>query len=392
MREFMQLLKREFKMFFRNTTLMMVFLGAPLIYAVMLASVYKSGKVTNIPILVVDGDNSPMSLQLIEMLEDNEGLSVVRVLPESTNIQSQMIDYNAVAVVEIPHRFEADVLQARYPEVNVYNNTVNLLTANFAGKDIQVTLGTFAAGVEIKTLQKRGMPVPYSYQRYEPFKQNIIKVFNETGNYFTFMWPAMLAVVLQQVILLAMAVSIAFEVENNTFGMGIVSKTKSAISTVLVKVFPLWILSIPLVFIFYLFHLYYNAPLPTHPINYVIMTGFFVVATTFLGTMISALLPNALKATQVLMVMSAPGFIIGGYTWPLESMALPIQWLASSLPLTPFLESFKLMLMQDATLSQVTPQMIHLVIQIVIYFAISLLLVKWRINREAKKMKYMQRS
>src|SRR5690554_5339891 len=147
MREFMQLLKREFKMFFRNTTLMMVFLGAPLIYAVMLASVYKSGKVTNIPILVVDGDNSPMSLQLIEMLEDNEGLSVVRVLPESTNIQSQMIDYNAVAVVEIPHRFEADVLQARYPEVNVYNNTVNLLTANFAGKDIQVTLGTFAAGV-----------------------------------------------------------------------------------------------------------------------------------------------------------------------------------------------------------------------------------------------------
>lgn len=389
MRGLWHLIKREFKMFFSNTTLMMVFLGAPLIYAFLLASVYKSGKVTNVPIIVVDKDNSPMSLQIIEMLQDNEGLEVTAILPEMTNVKDEMIRLDAVAVVEIPDRFEADVLQARYPEVNVHTNTVNLLLANFAGKDVQVTLGTFAAGAEIKALQRRGTPVHHSYQKYEPFKQNYIKVFNETGNYFTFMWPAMLAVVLQQVILLAMAVSVAYEVENNTFGVGIVSKTKSAITTVLVKVFPIWVLSIPLVFIFYLLHIYYNAPMPTHPINYVVMTGFFVVSTTFLGVMISSLLPNALKATQVLMVMSAPGFIIGGYTWPLDSMSLPIQWLASLLPLTPFLDAFKLMLMQGASLKQVSPKMVHLIIQIIVYFFISLLLVKWRIKREDKKLRYL---
>lgn len=386
MKSFFQLLTREFKQFFENRTLLMVFFVAPIVYAVMLASVYKSGKVVELPVIVVDRDNSPMSTQIIEMLGDNEGIRIAKILPESNDVQSDMIDLSATAVIVIPDRFEADMLQAKYPEVMIYTNTVNMLTANFVSKNIQVTLGTFAAGAEIKALQKKGMPGIQSAARYEPFKQNYVKVFNETGNYFTFMWPAMLTVVLQQVILLAMAVSIAFEVEQKTFGSGIVSKTKSAFVTVLVKVFPIWILSIPMIALFYGFHLLYDAPLPANPFNFTLLTALFIVSATFLGVMISSLLPNALKATQILMLMSAPGFIIGGYTWPTISMATPIQWLADLLPLTPFLNAFKLMLMEKATLKQVLPFIYHLLIQIGVYFVISIGLVKWRIKKEEKKI------
>lgn len=386
MSRFFELLKREFKQFFGNTTLLMVFFVAPIIYAVMLASVYKSGKAVELPVIVVDEDNSPMSAQIIEMLEDNEGIHVVKTISESNDIQAQMIGEDATAVIVIPDRFEAEMLQSRYPEVMIYTNTVNLLTANFVSKNIQVTLGTFSAGAEIKALQRKGMPGIQSVTRYEPFKQNYVKVFNETGNYFTFMWPAMLTVVLQQVILLAMAVSIAYEVEQKTFGMGIVSKTKSAITTVLVKVLPIWILSVPMIAIFYGFHVLYGAPLPGSPLNFIILTALFIVSATFLGIMISAFLPNALKATQILMLMSAPGFIIGGYTWPTFAMAQPIQWLADVLPLTPFLSAFKLLLMENATLSQVSPFIIHLLVQCIIYFGISCILVKWRIRKESKKM------
>lgn len=387
MNRFFELLKREFKQFFGNTTLLMVFFVAPIVYAVMLASVYKSGKAVELPVIVVDGDNSPMSSQIIEMLEDNEGIHVVKITSESNDIQTEMIKQDATAVIVIPDRFEADMLQAKYPEVMIYTNTVNMLTANFVSKNIQVTLGTFSAGAEIKALQRKGMPGIQSAARYEPFKQNYVKVFNETGNYFTFMWPAMLTVVLQQVILLAMAVSIAYEVEQKTFGLGIVSKTKSAIITVLIKVIPMWILSIPMIAIFYGFHVMYEAPLPGSPLNFIILTALFIISATFLGVMVSALLPNALKATQVLMLMSAPGFIIGGYTWPTFAMAQPIQWLADTLPLTPFLSAFKLMLMENAKLSQVMPFISHLLIQSAVYFVISCVLVKWRIRKESTKTK-----
>lgn len=389
MSSFFQLLKREFKQFFGNTTLLMVFFVAPIIYAVMLASVYKSGKAVELPVIIVDRDNSPMSSQIIEMLEDNEGVHIAKIISESNDIQMEMIKQDATAVIVIPDRFEADMLQAKYPEVMIYTNTVNMLTANFVSKNIQVTLGTFSAGAEMKALQRKGMPGIQSVARYEPFKQNYVKVFNETGNYFTFMWPAMLIVVLQQVILLAMAVSIAYEVEQKTFGLGIVSKTKSAITTVLVKVVPIWMLSIPMIAIFYGFHVMYDAPLPGNPLNFIVLTALFIMSATFLGVMVSALLPNALKATQILMLMSAPGFIIGGYTWPTFAMAQPIQWLADTLPLTPFLSAFKLMLMENATLTQVLPFISHLLIQGTIYFVISCILVKWRISKEAKKMSFI---
>ena len=383
----MYLVRREFKMFFSNTTLLLVFVAAPIIYAVMLASVYKSGKATELPVVVVDRDNSPMSLQILEMLADNEGIEIKKVLAESNDVQADMVKLDASAMVIIPDRFEADILQARYPEVMVYCNTVNLLTANFVSKSIQTSLGTFAAGAEIKALQRRGMSGAEAKMKYEPFKQNYVKVFNETGNYFSFMWPAMLTVVLQQVILLAMAVSIAFEVENNSFGKGVVSKTKSALATVLIKVAPVWVLSIPMVGIFYGFHVLYDAPLPSGPFNFIVLSALFVVSATFLGVMISAMLPNALKATQVLMLLSAPGFIISGYTWPIFAMATPIQWLANTLPLTPFLSAFKHLLMEGATLEQVLPNIQQLVIQIVAYFLLSVILVKWRIKKEEKKMK-----
>jgi len=390
MKNFLLLLKREFGMFFRNKALLTVFLGAPIAYALIIGSVYKSGKTVDLPIIVVDRDNTPMSQQMIEMLDENEGLKVIKVVAESNDVQSEMIENKAPAVIVIPDRFEASLLQSRYPEVMIYCNTTNMLTANFATKAIQTSLGTFSAGIEMKGLQKRGMPAAQAITKYEPFKQNFVKVFNETGNYFNFMWPAILTVVLQQVILLVTALSIAQEVQNNTFGIGIAKQTSSAIVTVLAKVAPVWVLSIPTIGIYYLFHVLFNAPLPTEIFNFAVISSLFVAAVSFLGIMISALIPDALKATQYLMLMSAPGFMIGGYTWPLEAMSVPVQFLASILPLTPFLEAFKALLFEHASLNQVQPQMVHMIIQIVVYFIIAIILVKWRIKREQKKLAQVQ--
>ena len=383
MKSFFQLVRREFKLFFSNPTLISVFILGPIVYAVMLNSVYKSGKVVELPIVVIDRDNSPMSQQVIEMLNDNEGLNVVTVLPESNDAKKEMIDKRAAGLIIIPDRFEGEVLTGRYPEVMIYCNTVNMLTANYVSKSIQTSLGTFAAGAEMKALQRKGMSGAQAYLRYEPFKQNYIKVFNETGNYFNFMWPAMLTVVFQQVILLAMAVTIAAEVQKGTLAIGVAGKKRGALATVFSKVLPIWILSFPIILMFYGFHVYFGAPLPTKPLDFAILSALFVMAATFLGTAFSAIIPDALKATQILMLVSAPGFIIGGYTWPTEAMAGWIQGLANILPLTPFVDGFKLLLFEEAELYQVSDSILHLVIQLVVYLVLSVLFVRWRMKKEA---------
>ena len=207
MKQLRYLLKREFHLFFTNKTMLSVFFMAPIFYALLLGFTYEKGKVTDIPVIVINHDQTPLSNQIVDMLEDNQTLKVLNYVEEPAILKDEVIKTEAGAVVIIPERFEANMLQKKYPEINVYLNTSNVLTANFASKAIQLTLGTFSAGAEMKALQKKGMNADQAKANIEPYKANYITLFNTTSNYLIFMWPAMMAVVLQQVILLAMAVT-----------------------------------------------------------------------------------------------------------------------------------------------------------------------------------------
>lgn len=380
------MIKREFGFFFKDDTLRSVFILAPILYAVIIGFVYQQGKVEQLPIIVIDMDNTPMSNRVIDMLGDNEKLRIVSLRHENVRTNDELINHKAVIAIVIPDRFEANILQKRYPELNVYINTTNVLTANLANQGVQTTLGTLSAGINMQALMKSGMSTQEAQTQYEPFKTNYIRLFNETGNYFIFMWPAILAVVLQQVILLGMAVSFAREYEQGSFRPTLVEKAGNVLMALAVKVIPFWALSIPLVAIYYVFHLIFQAPLPEHPLNYVVTTSLFVASCTFLGAFVSALLPTALKATQALMLLSTPAFLIGGYSWPREAMPIGIRWLADLLPLTPFLEAHKTLLIEQGNLYQVVPELKHLLWQIALYFVLSMLVLMWKFMKSKKQV------
>jgi ABC-2 type transport system permease protein len=48
----------------------------------------------------------------------------------------------------------------------------------------------------------------------------------------------------------------------------------------------------------------------------------FVISVSFIGVLVSILVPNQLKATEILMVIATPSFILSGFTWPLSNASL----------------------------------------------------------------------
>ena len=141
MKNWFSLLKREFKLFSSNSVVIAIFIGAPLLYGLLLGAVYKKGKVTNLPVLVIDLDNSPMSHNIIDMIDDSEVIDT-KLLYNQNDLRSQIIDEEYSAILTIPERFEAQIIQKRHPEIAVDINTANILTANYAAKAIQMVLGT----------------------------------------------------------------------------------------------------------------------------------------------------------------------------------------------------------------------------------------------------------
>lgn len=381
MKHFLELVKREFGLFLSNDTLRSVFFLGPIVYGLLIGFTYKDGKVENLPIIVINEDHTPISSTLVDMLQDSKSLKVLEYTQEPMSIENEVIKTQAAAVVRIPENFEAGILQRKYPEINVYINTANVLTANFASKAIQQTIGTLSAGTEMKALRRRGMNVEAAKNQYEPFKANYITLFNTTSNYLVFMWPAMMGVVLQQVILLAMAVSFVSDFERKSF-LNIFNKV-SIFKMMIIKGLPIWLFSITNVLIFYTMAWYFQIPLPENIGNFIILNMLFVGACSFLGMLFSILLPNALKATQFLMIIASPAFIIGGFTWPSDAMPMAIQYLANIIPLTPFLNAFKILLIQKGELEFTYPYLQHLAILLGGYFVLGFL----ALNLKMRKMK-----
>ncbi len=351
MRHFSTLLNREFKMFWQNKVLRLLFIGAPLLYGILLGYVYGKGKVTDLPIIVVDEDRSEMSSKAMQMFEENEVLNIAALLYDQNNLSQIAIEKEATCVVIIPKGFEKMVLTKKYPEVVTIVNASNVLTANYASSALQLCLGTLKVGVQMETLRKLGTPEKLIGSQYEPFKTTFIKKYNRSTNYMYFLWPGVLAAVLQQVLLLGLALSFASEFEHGTFKK-LVQKCPSMFKLIWVKIIPYMIMSFGLWILFWLFTLWFRIPLYDNLFPLTIIAGIFVLVVSFMGILVSILIPSQLKATEILMVIATPSFILSGFTWPLSQMPVWIQGIANVIPLTHFLRAFRILIIEDGTFSQ----------------------------------------
>lgn len=86
------------------------------------------------------------------------------------------------------------------------------------------------------------------------------------------------------------------------------------------------------------------------------------------------------------MVIASPAFIISGFTWPLNAMPAFVQFIANIIPLTPFLQAFKILLIQKGSVELTFPYLKHLSILVVIYAILGWIALKiklWLIFKKA---------
>ncbi|HLW40751.1 MAG TPA: ABC transporter permease [Flavobacterium sp.] len=361
MKTFLELLKREFRLFWGNKILRLLFIGAPVMYGILLGYVYGKGKVTDLPIVVVDQDRSSMSNKAIEMMNDNEVIHIAEIIYDETRLDETVAKNDAVCVVFFPKDFEREVLTKRNPEILTLVNTSNVLTANYGASAIQLVLGTLKAGTQIETLRKQGVPEELLISQYEPFKTTFIKQNNRSTNYMYFLWPGILATVLQQVLLLGLALSFASEFENGTFAE-LVRRTKSVWEMIAVKVIPYLIMSFGIWILYYLFTLWFRIPFHENIGTLTLIAGVFVLSVSFIGILVSIMIPNQLKATEVLMVIATPSFILSGFTWPLSQMPVWIQWIAQVIPLTHFLPAFRILIVENGSVTLTYPYIFNMLL------------------------------
>ncbi len=382
---FSRLLKVEWKRIFSNRVLLLVFFGGPVIYSLLFIQVYKKGKITDMPVVIIDADHSSLSSKFTDAINDNENLKVVKLQFDAGDIAKEMPSMEYIAVISIPAGFESAVLQKRYPEIMVDVNTANLVTANFASRAIQTVMGTLSAGIEIETLKKSGMDAAMAAQRFEPFKVNYTRFYNPAGNYLELMIPGITGTVMQQVIFLALGLVFARDFEDGYFKK-LVRVSRSSLYHIFLKSVPFFIL-IPLMWLVTgSFFPLFKIDIPVFSLPMAALVGAFSLSCMFFGMLFSLAIPNQLRATELLMVIATPSFLLSGYTWPLEAMPHWVAVMSKTLPLTQFLEGFRKLAVYGGTYQDAWPHIIYLLIMSVVCWLLMTLLLHFKIKSTYEKL------
>lgn len=380
MKNFIALVRREFQLFFQNKVLMVLFLGAPVMYGVLVGAVYQKGSVTDLPIVVVNEDGSPLSRQLIDMFNENEVIYVADVLHDPFHAQERAMELGATVVVTIPRNFAADINYNRSTELTLFVNASNTLTSNYAMMAVNVCAATLKAGIQIKALEKKGVPAYAAAKQYEPFKTTIVKQNFRSGNYLYFMLPGVLLTVLQQVLMLGLALSFASEFEKGTFAE-LVERSSNVFQLIFVKLTPYLLMSVLIYLLYYGYSLYYRMPLHIEGFTFWGSSILFLFAVGFIGILVSAAIPSQLKATEILMVIATPSFILSGFTWPLSQMPTWVVALADCIPLTHYLQIFRTLVVEQGAAHLVQSHIYGLAIIAAVTFIAAVIILQIKINR-----------
>ncbi len=340
-RQFMTIARRECGLMWNDSRIRSVVFIAPFLYAAIFCLVYINHTVYDMPIAVLQQDRSEAAYKLVRMLDSSSRLVVAEQATSMEDVRDLMLSGKVDAAVVIPSDFARDLKRGHDTVVPAFVNASSMVGANIGGKAINEVVQTFSAGVEILKRMKAGERLASAKETFMPVKLDLRPMFNPSFNYSNFMVPGLLMAILQQVILLGVALSWTGEFERKTVGE-VTKISISPLTVLLGKLAPY----VGLNFLVALFYLHVLFPLNDIPMegNWFITIPFtliFIVTITTWGMWMSALCKTRLFATQVLMFLAMPSFVLSGFTWPAKAMPIVIQWFGKCLPLTYFVNSFR---------------------------------------------------
>lgn len=372
-----QVARREFHRIWTDPRLRSVVCIAPFVYAGLFCLVYANHAPTELPIAVVELDPSAQARLLVRMLDASPKIRVVRHAWSDQELKELIYDGSVDAAVVVPRDFSLRLKRGQDSIVTAFVNAASMVAANTTAKAINEVVQTFSAGVELKTLMKKGERLDTAKQRFMPVKLDLRSLFNPSFNYTNFMVPGLLIAILQQVILLGIALTWTGEKEAGTLPE-LFRLTRSPWALLVGKALPYFLVN-AIVAEFYLRVLF--------PLNDIPMEGSWAVAIpfTFLfvatvvtwGMWVSGLFRTRLFATQALMFVAMPSFILSGFTWPPEAMPAVVRWLGNCLPMTYFVTSFRAIYLGGAPFRFVVGD----VLVLCGFFAVNVALAYWGIRR-----------
>lgn len=311
-----------------------VVLILPLAMLAFFAMVFYKGTIEELPITVVDHDNTPMSRQLCLMIDATRGVEIAYQVQSIAEAERQMLSSQSLGIVYIKRDFEADIYGGVPTKVECYLPGTNISASGVIGRDVEQTVMTFASGVALNRLQAMGIGYNEAMVDIMPINIQSNIVGNPYLNYGYYLAPIFMFMGIVIFIVVATIYAFGRELRYATASEWISSANGSLLSAVLGKALPITIVmaiisQLAFAILFVIMGMECNG-------SYLMLTIcniLLILAYQSFAIFIVSLTANLRLGLSLGGGYAVMAFTFSGITFPVIAMYDIAQWLSKLFPL-----------------------------------------------------------
>jgi len=324
----------------------------PIVVVLFFTSLMNEGTPQDMPVGVVDQDNTSTSRAMIRHLDAFQTTHVAARYP-NINEARQAIQRNEIyAFLLIPEGTTADLLAFRRPKISFYYSSVTLVAGSNLFRDLKTiaTLGSAAVGsAKLSAMGKTGREIQTFLQ---PIAIDLHMIGNPWGNYNIYLSTSMIPGLLMLFIFLITPYSLGTELKFNRSKEWLAMAENNIFVALAGKMLPQFLifLTVFLGFDFYIYHVL-SFPHPGGMLPIFLLTVLSIMACQGFGMFAFGLMPSLRMSMSICSLIAVVSFSVCGATYPVFSMHPMIQAIAQLVPLRHYYMVYQICIFNGFALS-----------------------------------------
>ncbi len=301
--------------------------------AVFFLTFLRDGMPHDLPIGIVDYDNSSLSRNFRRQLDATQLGRCIRY-ESFEEAREEMQSGNLTAICVIPKGMYADVQSGRRPTFTYYLNGLYFVGGALSYKNILTMINLSDGAVQREVLRAKGLNEDAIMGRIQPVQVDIHQIGNPYTNYGYYLTNIFLPGILEVCVIMIMIYSLGAELKYGTsrhlLHTAGESMTKALAGKMTVYTVLFSVLGLIIVLLLYdWMHFPINGSIWNMGLAIVLL----VLASEGVAIFLIGLLPVPRLALSIGALYSVMAFSMSGFTLPVETMPPYIQGLAAAFPL-----------------------------------------------------------
>ena len=321
-------MRRETGRITRQPMYFVLMIVLPVVSFAFFALLFNQGAIRNIPIAVLDQDNTTLSRKAVQMIDDTPTAMVAYGIQGMDEGERLMREGRIMAIVQIPAFFEKNILSNSQTRLENYVSGTNITVNGLLSKDIQTAVTTFTAGIQLQVLMKQGLTQRQAMAQLMPVRFDKHVLFNPHINYGYYLSPSFMPMMLMIFVVMVTVFAIGTELKHATAREWLGTGNGSVAAALAGKVLPIT----AVMFLISLVMLVINFK--------IVGTPLFILSYQSISVLIVSLLANLRLSLSIGGGYSVLAFTFSGLTFPIMAMWEPMQWVSKIFPFTFYTDIF----------------------------------------------------